>query len=248
MCEHVNMCEQELIMIGSKKTGNEFCAQKKRKCLPNKDAFTCECKDDEFWNSQTLECTIVNDCLFKTCGLNEHCRMRNGEPKCECKETYKRKDGGVCLKDLCSDPKKKCKNNQRCLHVEDDVNPVCYCPMGFYNDNDGKCVDNRNLPLQGNDRRYGSEINPFVLQQHNCTHDYIIHDDGQITCTCLPGYQEFEKGKCRETFSLSSCDCNDNEICVKRLNDGGKETFECVCKAGELYFSLIFNLHLNGHG
>ena len=235
MCEYENMCEQALKSTDPKKTGNEFCKQKNRKCLPNKNLFTCECKDNEFWNSQILECEAVNNCLFQACGLNEHCKMRNGEAKCECKETFKRRDGGTCLKDLCSDPRKKCKKNQLCMHVEDEVDPICYCPQGFFKrDIDGECVDNRHLPLSFGQLPFGSEVSPFVLQKHNCQQDYKIDDNGKITCACLPGYQEIENGKCRETFPLSSCKCNENEICVKRLDDKNQEQFECVCKAGKL--------------
>lgn len=242
MCEYTNMCEAELKMINSKKTGNEFCGQKDRKCLPNKNLFTCECKDDEFWNSEILECAVVNSCLFQTCGLNEHCKIRAGEAKCECKETFKRTDGGVCLKDLCSDPNKKCEKNQRCLHVENEVQPICYCPPGFYRrDQDGECVDDRHLPLRFGERPYGAEINPFVLQKHNCQQDYQIEEDGRITCQCLPGYQLGDNGECRATFQLNSCNCNDNEICVKRLNTKGEESFECTCKAGKLLV-VLFNL------
>lgn len=232
MCEYANMCERELKTIDSKKTGNEFCQLKNRKCLPNKNLFTCDCKDDEFWNSELLECTVVNDCLFKACGLNEHCKLRNGEPKCECKESFKRKDGGVCLKDLCWN--KKCPENQLCLHVENEVEPTCYCPLGFYeSDITHKCTDYRHYPRRFGELELGSEISPFVLQKHNCQQDYEIDGEGRITCKCLPGYQQLENGRCRETFELSRCDCNGNELCVKREKDG-KEQFECVCKAGKL--------------
>lgn len=232
MCEYVNMCEQELKEIGSKKTGNEFCQQKNRKCLPNKDKFTCDCKEDEFWNSDSLECAVVNDCLFKPCGLNEHCKIRNSEPKCECKETYKRKDGGVCLKDLCSDENKKCPNNMLCLHEENEVNPICYCPQGFFRDIHDECVDYRHHPRSFGELVLGSEISPFVLQKHNCEQDYEINGEGRITCKCLPGYQLQENGRCRATFETSSCDCNKNEHCIKQEKDG-KEQLECVCKAGK---------------
>lgn len=206
-------------------TGNAFCKLQKRECIADGPRFSCKCENDEYWNSQKFECQQVNLCTFKFCGLNEVCRMENEKAVCDCAATFRRKND-ICIKDLCLDPRKKCPENQRCMHVENEVNPICYCPHGFFKRNDqGECIDNRKA--QPNELRNAyDQTNPFMLQKHGCEQDYVIEND-KVTCSCLPGYSLSENGQCKSTFDADGCGCNDNQICIQQ--DGKKK---CICKAG----------------
>jgi len=226
-CEFINKCEQEVKIGSLNKTGNEFCKLKNRNCMPDEGTFSCECKADEHWNDEIFECQIVTGCSFKFCGLNEECRIEDGRAVCACKSTFEKRNG-ICLKDLCSDPEKKCPKNQLCMHVENEVNPICYCPKGsFKDDSTGECIDIRKSKLASKQSPYG-QINPFILQKHNCQQDYLIDGD-QVKCTCLPGYEMNSNDKCEATFNTEGCGCKKNQVCIEQ-----NEKKQCVCKPGFL--------------
>lgn len=126
------------------------------------------------------------------------------------------------------DPQKKCPKNQHCLHVENEVNPICYCPIGTYQKSgpESECIDSRKKPrLTGEEK--GPEIDPFVLQYYGCEQDYSVDKDAKVTCKCLPGYRSTTNKRCEPDFDTKSCNCKKNEICIQK-----DDTVECVCKPG----------------
>lgn len=124
---------------------------------------------------------------------------------------------------------KQCPKNHLCLHVENEVDPICYCPLGFFK-HDRECIDLRKPLFKEQDNLYNA-IKPFILQRFGCEQDYTIDKNNEIKCSCLSGYEmndNTNNTRCVRKFNPTDCSCSDNQICIQI-----GEKSKCICKPGE---------------
>lgn len=130
------------------------------------------------------------------------------------------------MEDLCQTT--PCKNNMICLHVEGKMSPECICPPGLKDNGRSECVDIRDP------EKIYENIDPFILQKHGCDQFYSL-ENNKVVCSCLPGYRRDPvKNQCVLTFvpDIKTCDCNENQHCIKSVTKEKGELYKCVCKAG----------------
>jgi hypothetical protein len=114
---------------------DELACDENGSCSVVDGVASCSC--NEGYEGDGLSCTQRNGCRPSPCDPNAACYNDEGMPRCECGFGYEG-DGFECTEMNGCEPF-PCSDNATCTNVYG--NGVCICAEGFYESENGDCVD-----------------------------------------------------------------------------------------------------------
>ncbi|XP_033114121.1 uncharacterized protein LOC117114557 [Anneissia japonica] len=179
-------------------------------CSNTPGAYYCQCKTGYMTESDGT-CTDINECTNNsTCDVNSNCINSAGSFSCMCKSGYIG-DGSTC------------EDINECHLGTDNCEQTCNNYVGAFSCG---CFQNFDLQEDGISCVVSAEAQ---CSEDPCTNSFcIIDNNGDPTCTCKPGYNEFNATYCMDE---NECGINGTNMCDSicvNINGG----YMCECEPG----------------